>query len=68
MKISRSLVVNFYKKYNMGGYPYQRIGQAFYHHFELHKSEEWCGIGNTLYEKDGDEARALIDELTDWEN
>lgn len=37
----------------------QRLGQAFYNHFNLHKMSSSKAL-NDLYEADGDKAKALI--------
>lgn len=35
--IDQSLYKEFLAKWNAGGYPHLRFGQAFYNHFNLHK-------------------------------
>lgn len=43
----------------------QRLGQAFYNHFDLHKMTDQNSLRN-LYEKDGREATSLIGLLFDF--
>lgn len=43
-------------------YKGQRLGQAFYNHFNLHKLSDQESLKN-LYERDGEHAKAIIREL-----
>lgn len=42
-----------------------RLGQAFFDHFQLHKSTSYKDIADKLYELDGREATAFIREHFD---
>ncbi len=56
---------NFRMKFNNGEFGQQRFGQAFHDYFELHKmtnSENFA----TIYEKDGEEAKALISQTFEF--
>lgn len=69
MKISYSLFKPFIYKYNYGGYPHQRLGQAFYNYFDLHKITSEKEQLDKLYNMGNDEAFAYIMEnIIDWEN
>lgn len=52
----------FLKQYNEGCFPGQRIGQAFYNEFKLHKMHRQGDLKG-LYEKDGSEAINLINQI-----
>ena len=43
-----------------------RVGQAFCNYFKLHRSTEGTILESHLYEKDGQEARNLIAQFTDY--
>lgn len=64
VQFSKSLVDIFYRDFNNGLYQHQRLGQAFFNHFNLHKMND-SYLGN-LYELDGDRARAIIASMTDY--
>jgi hypothetical protein len=52
----------FKKMFNAGTFAGQRFGQAFYNHYSLHKLADQTSLGS-LYELDGAEARAKIEQL-----
>jgi len=54
----------FMKMYKDGKFGTQRLGQAFYNHFNLHKVDDQDSLFN-LYAKDGDNATNLIKQLFD---
>lgn len=60
--IERFAYQQFKNKWKKGDFKGQRYGQAFYHHFNLHKLVDQSSLMG-LYEKDGDEAAALVDRL-----
>ena len=69
MKISKTLVDEFYRiRDQTKVYSEQRIGQAFYNHFDLHKVNSEKVELSKLYEADGQEARKIITSMTDYEN
>ena len=49
----------FMKKFKAGDYGQQRLGQAFYNEFKLHKLSDQTQLLN-VYEKDGQPAVACI--------
>lgn len=53
---------NFLKKFKDGKYGSQRVGQAFYNEFGLHKINDQSAL-KSLYEKDGTHAQRLIKQL-----
>lgn len=64
VQFSKSLVDVFYRDFNNGLYPHQRLGQAFFNHFKLHKMND--NHLSNLYELDGDRARDMIASMTDY--
>ncbi len=54
----------FLRFFESGEFGNQRLGQAFYNHFNLHKVRDQDSLGN-LYELDDDAAKAKIRELFD---
>jgi hypothetical protein len=60
--IERNAYDRFLAKLYLGVYPKQRVGQAFYNEFNLHRMRDQEMLGN-LYEKDGDEALNQIKNL-----
>lgn len=52
----------FCKRFKDGGFGQQRLGQAFYNHFSLHKISDQSPLHN-LYAKDGEHAKSLIKQL-----
>lgn len=53
---------DFIKKFKKGGHGSQRLGQAFYNEFNLHRLNDQGSLKN-LYAKDGDNAMALIKQI-----
>lgn len=69
LSISKSLYDKFLKDRNNGKYAGQRLGQAFFNHFSLHK----CNKGDDptldrLYNADNSTAEQMIFNMIDWEN
>lgn len=64
MSIEKEAFDEFSIRFKKGLYGRQRLGQAFYNYFNLHKLTNQDGLLG-LYEKDGSEARALIRHLFD---
>lgn len=52
----------FVAKFKAGEFGNQRLGQAFFNHFQLHKMKSDTHL-NGLYQKDGDDARIEIHRL-----
>lgn len=52
----------FVAKFKAGEFGNQRLGQAFFNHFQLHKMKSDTSL-NRLYQLDGDDARLLINKL-----
>jgi hypothetical protein len=52
----------FMRRYKDGKYGSQRLGQAFYNEFSLHKMKDQEGLHN-LWEKDGEHALASIKNI-----
>ena len=52
----------FMAKYTQGEYTGQRLGQAFYNHFKLHKMHDQAVLSD-LYETDGEKAINLIKKI-----
>lgn len=64
---SATMVQEFWEAFAEGKYGSQRIGQAFYNHFDLHKVvSDKTGL-DKLYEMDGAVARAWIANHTNYE-
>ena len=59
MFISKSMYDQFRIALKRGDYANQRLGQAFYNHFNLHKCNP-KNVPAALYEADGDAALAII--------
>lgn len=53
---------NFMHMFKDGKFGTQRLGQAFYNHFDLHKINDQESLHN-LYAKDGEHALNLIKTL-----
>lgn len=60
--IEKRAVESFFRNYNHGHYPSQRVGQAFYNEFNLHKLSDQEALKG-LWQADGEEAEKLIREL-----
>lgn len=65
MSIESAKWQDFCKRYKENEYGDQRIGQAFYNYFNLHKMSNQDALRG-LYETDGDKAMSLIRELFDF--
>lgn len=52
----------FVRLWSQGSFKHQRLGQAFYNHFNLNKLTDQVGLHN-LYEGDGVKASRLISRL-----
>ena len=65
MSIEGAKWAEFCKAYKSKEYGDQRIGQAFYNYFNLHKMSNQDALKG-LYETDGDKAMSLIRELFDF--
>lgn len=63
VKISKSLVDEFWALWSQGEYKGQRLGQAFFNHFYMHRMTE---APANLYEATESEARSIIQSLTDF--
>lgn len=64
MSIEKEAFDEFMRRFNKGLCGGQRLGQAFYNYFNLHKlTNQYALLG--LYEKDGSEAKALLRHLFD---
>lgn len=66
MQISNSLWKQFQIKWHNGDYKGLRYGQAFYNHFDLHKSNDKSI--ERLYNANDLEAQKLIASMIDWDN
>jgi hypothetical protein len=68
MKISNTIVKEFYIMWNTAAHPGQRLGQAFYNFIQAHKieNENDKAFLNKLYQMDNGDARKLIDQITDY--
>lgn len=63
MSLEQEEFNRFMKEFKHGDkYKGQRLGQAFYNHFNLHKLTDQESLKN-LYERDGEHAQATIREL-----
>lgn len=65
MSIESAKWADFCTRYKASEYGGQRIGQAFYNYFNLHKMSNQDALKG-LYETDGDKAMSLIRELFDF--
>ena len=59
LQIERAAYEEFVRLWGQGSFEHQRLGQAFYNHFNLHKLADQAGLQG-LYEADGDKASRLI--------
>ena len=62
MQIERAAYEEFVRLWNLGSFEHQRLGQAFYNHFSLHKLTDQARL-HGLYEADGKKASGLISRL-----
>ena len=59
LQIERAAYEEFVRLWSQGSFEHQRLGQAFYNYFNLHKLTDQAGL-HGLYEADGDKASRLI--------
>ncbi|MFJ3468724.1 hypothetical protein [Pseudomonas sp. NPDC090201] len=59
LQIERAAYEEFTRLWSQGNFEQQRLGQAFYNHFQLHKITDQAALGS-LYEADGEKASGLI--------
>lgn len=59
LQIERAAYEEFVRLWGLGGFDHQRLGQAFYNHFKLHKLNDQAAL-RSLYEADGEKASGLI--------
>lgn len=69
MNISKTLYDEFRKDWNTGKYAGQRLGQAFFNHFNLHKMDKTKdNTLDRLYNADHITAEKVISTMIDWDN
>ncbi|MCI8211956.1 hypothetical protein AUC61_20695 [Pseudomonas sp. S25] len=61
-QIERAAYEEFIRLFAIGRFEHQRLGQAFYNYFNLHKLSDQASLRG-LYEADGTKASGLILEL-----
>jgi hypothetical protein len=59
LQIERAAYEEFARLWSQGRFEHQRLGQAFYNHFNLHKLADQAPL-RRLYEADGEKASELI--------
>ncbi|MCV4282202.1 hypothetical protein OH713_05365 [Pseudomonas capsici] len=59
LQIERAAYEDFIRLWVKGSFEHQRLGQAFYNHFNLHKLTDQASL-HGLYEADGEKASSLI--------
>lgn len=62
LQIERAAYEEFIRLWAIGSFEHQRLGQAFYNHFNLHKLTDQASLRG-LYEADGKKASGLILKL-----
>ncbi|MFK3774435.1 MULTISPECIES: hypothetical protein [Pseudomonas] len=62
LQIERAAYEDFFRLWRQGSFARQRLGQAFYNHFNLHKLADQARL-HGLYEADGERASGLISRL-----
>jgi hypothetical protein len=62
LQLEKWAYLKFQKAFKAGAFSGQRYGQAFYHHFNLHKLADQTQLKG-LYEKDGEAAIGTISEV-----
>ncbi|WP_325435214.1 hypothetical protein [Pseudomonas nitroreducens] len=62
LQIERVAHEEFFRLWAEGRFEHQRLGQAFYNHFHLHKLADQASLQG-LYEADGEKASRLIMRL-----
>lgn len=55
LQIERAAYEEFIRRWAKGSFEHQRLGQAFYNHFNLHKLTDQASLRG-LYEGDGEKA------------
>lgn len=65
MTIEKYKYDKFMKEFKQGKFGTQRLGQAFYNEFNLHKLNDQELLHN-LYAKDGEHAKNLIKQLFEF--
>lgn len=61
LQIERVAYAEFLQLWDSGAFENQRLGQAFYNHFRLHRLSDQSGL-NALYEADGKQAMKVLVE------
>lgn len=59
LQIERAAYEEFARLWSVGSFEHQRLGQAFYNHFRLHRLTDQAAL-RSLYEADGEKASGLI--------
>lgn len=62
LTIEKAAYREFLSLWRSDKFPHQRLGQALYNHFKLHKLSNQDQLRG-LYEKDSDEAHKVIGEV-----
>ncbi len=62
LEIDSAAYAEFLGLWEMGSFDSQRLGQAFYNHFRLHRFTDQALL-HVLYETDGKKARAAISHI-----
>lgn len=63
LQIERAAYDEFLRLWDSGAFENQRLGQAFYNHFRLHRLSDQSGL-QALYEADGKQAlKALVENV-----
>ncbi|WP_256677620.1 hypothetical protein [Pseudomonas sp. PB103] len=62
LEIERAAFDDFFSQWDAGTFEGQRLGQAFYNHFRLHRLTDQTPLSG-LYAADGKKARKLIGAL-----
>lgn len=56
----------YFKEKESGYTKHLRLGQAFYHHFDLQKSTQYTDVFNVLWNLDGDAAQKKIQSIFEF--
>lgn len=62
LTIEKKAFADFMRRWTEGRYRGQRLGQAFYNEYNLHRLSDQASLKG-LYEADGEKAKALIDQI-----
>lgn len=62
LQIERAALEEFFRLWAEGNFEHQRLGRAFYNHFNFHKLADQASLQG-LYETDGEKASCLIMRL-----